>query len=56
MLQDGKTCLHVAVWRGHENVVRILVDAGADVNIPDSVYIVLLNVVVLYIYVINILT
>ena len=35
--QDGKTCLHVAVWRGHEEVVDLLVKAGADVNIPDSV-------------------
>lgn len=35
--QDGKTCLHVAVWRGHEEVVELLVKAGADVNIPDSV-------------------
>ena len=28
--------LREAIWRGHTNVVRILVNAGADVNAEDS--------------------
>jgi len=30
--RDGSTPLHCAVWKGHEDVVALLVDAGADVN------------------------
>ena len=35
--QDGKTCLHVAVWKGNAEVVRELVAAGINVNVPDVV-------------------
>lgn len=30
--KDGSTPLHCAVWKGHEEVVAFLVQAGADVN------------------------
>ena len=30
--KDGSTPLHCAVWKGHEDVVRFLIEAGADVN------------------------
>lgn len=29
---DGDTALHVLLWRGNDNWVRLLIDAGADVN------------------------
>jgi ankyrin repeat protein len=30
--KDGSTPLHCAVWKGHEQVVAALLEAGADVN------------------------
>lgn len=30
--QDGSTALHCAVWKGHQEVVARLIDAGSDVN------------------------
>ena len=30
--RDGSTPLHCAVWKGHEQVVVSLIEAGADVN------------------------
>jgi ankyrin repeat protein len=30
--KDGSTPLHCAVWKGHEAVVAVLLEAGADVN------------------------
>lgn len=30
--KDGMTPLHWAAWRGHDEVVTILLDAGADAN------------------------
>jgi ankyrin repeat protein len=29
---DGSTPLHCATWKGHQNVVAALLEAGADVN------------------------
>jgi len=33
---DGKLPLHVAAVKGHGDIVRELLDAGADVNAGDS--------------------
>jgi ankyrin repeat protein len=30
--KDGSTPLHCAVWKGHVETVRFLLDAGADIN------------------------
>jgi ankyrin repeat protein len=30
--RDGSTPLHCASWKGHTEVVRVLIDAGADVQ------------------------
>ena len=30
--KDGSTALHCAVWKGHQEVVALLLQAGADVN------------------------
>lgn len=35
--QDGRTALIYAVQPGHENIVRLLLDAGANANVKDRV-------------------
>jgi ankyrin repeat protein len=35
---DGHTPLHMAAFRGHKDVIRILIDAGADTRLRDPVY------------------
>ena len=35
--QDGKTSLHVALWRGHTDIVNELLEAGASVHETDGV-------------------
>ena len=36
-LQDGITALHVACRTGHDSVVKLLIDAHADLGIADEV-------------------
>ena len=33
---EGNPVLHEAVWRGHTEIVSLLIEAGADVNAVDS--------------------
>ena len=34
--KDGSTPLHCATWKGHQETVAVLLDAGADVNAQNS--------------------
>ena len=36
-VQDGRTALFYAAMNGHSNVVCVLVEAHADLNLPDKV-------------------
>ena len=40
MDQDGNTALHLAAWKGRGECMRLLLAAGADMNIPNNVCIV----------------
>jgi hypothetical protein len=31
-----RTALHYSIWRGHEKVVKLLIERGADVNLKDD--------------------
>jgi len=33
---DGSTALHCATWKGHQDVVALLLSAGADVNAENT--------------------
>ena len=37
-LQDKRTALHFATWRGNKDIVEQLVEYGANVNLQDEVY------------------
>ena len=37
ILQSGSTPLHMASWKGHKEVVNILLEAGSNRNIQNSV-------------------
>jgi ankyrin repeat protein len=35
--QDGKTALHRAVEKGHEDIITLLIDRGANIDIASTV-------------------
>jgi len=37
-VQDGKTALHLAAEHGHTNVVQLLIEAQADLDLQDKVH------------------
>ena len=37
MPQGGDTALILAAWRGHDAIAKMLIDAGADVDLTDQV-------------------
>ena len=37
LLQDGRSALHVASYKGHVKVVEVLIYAGADINLGKTV-------------------
>ena len=39
LLKAGMTALHIAAWKGFEQIVRILVDHGSNVNLQNKVFI-----------------
>ena len=45
-MQDGVTALHLAAQGGKVDVVRLLIDAQAQVNIQSEVAIYIINIIV----------
>ena len=39
-MQEGRTALCLASWRGHVDIVRLLIKGGADASICDQVRVV----------------
>ena len=38
-LKNGETALHIAVWKGFEQIVKILVEHGSNVDLQNAVFI-----------------
>ena len=48
-MQDGTTAVSYAAQYGHSNVVNLLINTNADINLADKVtYIVMLQLLTLY--------
>ena len=39
LLKRGDTALHTAAWKGFEQIVKILVEHGSNINIQNEVFI-----------------
>ena len=37
VFQDGKTSLYCAAWKGHNDIVHLLIEAKADLNLQKKV-------------------
>ena len=43
-MQDGCTAVLYAAVYGHSNVVNLLINANADINLPDKVIVIIIQV------------
>ena len=43
-MQDGRTAVLYAAFYGHSNVVNLLINANADINLPDKVIVIIIQV------------
>ena len=43
-MQDGRTAVLYAALYGHSNVVNLLINANADINLPDKVIVIIIQV------------
>jgi ankyrin repeat protein len=34
--KEGSTLLHQAAWKGYEDIAKVLIELGADVNVQDN--------------------
>ena len=39
LLKDGDTALHCAAWKGFEQIVKLLVEHGANLDLQSQVFI-----------------
>ncbi len=37
IIKSGETALHAAAFKGHDKVVGVLLERGADINLKDNV-------------------
>ena len=50
MLQEGRTALLVACWRGFLPIVIMLIKSGANTNAQDQVHVLYMTVYYMYVY------
>ena len=43
-MQDGRTAVWYATLYGHSNVVSLLISANANINLPDKVIVIIIQV------------
>ena len=43
-MQDGRTAVLYAAVYGHSNVVNLLINANTDINLPDKVIVIIIQV------------
>ena len=43
-MQDGRTAVLYAALYGHSNVVNLLINANADINLPEKVIVIIIQV------------
>ena len=46
-MQDGRTAVLYAALYGHSNVVNLLINANADINLPEKVIVIIIQVHIL---------
>ena len=43
-MQDGRTAVLYAALYGHSNIVNLLINANADINLPEKVIVIIIQV------------